>query len=348
VGGLALLDTVPSGGAMPVNVALHGRLAYVLDAAGNDIAGFTLGSGGLKPIPGDVRALFVGPPGPPRWPSTRSSLLVTEKASSTLDPFPVDARGVAGRAHEIPSVGSIPYGFAYSRTGVAVVSDAADSALTTYVARGGHPIRPVEEVADGQGAACWVAVARDGVASTTNAHSGNLSSYRVRPDGRLRLLRGVAAVIGGAPIELALSPKAAPTPVRATRASWRAHPGLRRRTASKVSSTSSGSTTARRLTTARCQRSAPRRGHLEASWCTSPHSGAASTRRQGPCVTLSLARLQTSSGISPSRPRRLDTARTSAHASDVRRCSPGRRDQSMAGALWLSVNNADRIAEASQ
>ena len=207
-GNLRLLDTVASGGTMPVSMTLRGKLVYALNAGDGSVAGFRLSDNGLEPIAGDVQSLSQGASGAAEVAVSPDGmhLLVTEKGSNTLDTFAVTADGMIGQAQGSSSVGGVPYGFAFTRDGVAVVSDAADSALSTYLLRGPGALRNVAEVPDGQLAACWVAVTDDGIAFTSNAHSGNLSSYRVGPDGQLTLLEPVAATTGGAPVDLALSP----------------------------------------------------------------------------------------------------------------------------------------------
>ena len=56
--GLALRDVEPSGGAQPISVAEHHGLVYVLNAGGDNISGFTLGTDGtLSPLIGSARPL---------------------------------------------------------------------------------------------------------------------------------------------------------------------------------------------------------------------------------------------------------------------------------------------------
>lgn len=84
-------------------------------------------------------------------------------------------------------------------------AEATDSPLATYTLRGPGPLKGVAELTDERTAACWVAITRNGIAFTSNAHSGNRSSFRVGPNGQVSLLAGVAAV-GGTPVDLALTP----------------------------------------------------------------------------------------------------------------------------------------------
>ena len=73
--GLRLVDTVPSGGDMPLSITVHRDLLYVLNAGGagspSNITGFRIGHGGrLWQIPHSTRPLSAGRPARPRSRST--------------------------------------------------------------------------------------------------------------------------------------------------------------------------------------------------------------------------------------------------------------------------------------
>lgn len=53
--GLRLIGTAGSGGTDPNSVTIAGDLVDVLNAGSETIAGFRLGRGGLRPIPGSAR-----------------------------------------------------------------------------------------------------------------------------------------------------------------------------------------------------------------------------------------------------------------------------------------------------
>jgi len=84
-GALDRLDTVPSGGLMPVSVTIRGDLAYALNAGNNTIAGFRRGPAGPQPVTGDVQSLSTGAAGAAEIAFSPDGLhlLVTEKASNT-------------------------------------------------------------------------------------------------------------------------------------------------------------------------------------------------------------------------------------------------------------------------
>ncbi|MGP8078140.1 MAG: lactonase family protein [Thermoplasmata archaeon] len=210
---LTLVARVGSGGVQPVSVTVHGPFVYVLNAgnsttAGN-IAGFYLGFGGsLNPIPGSRHPLSTSAPTGPAQISFNPwgrVLVVTEKATSLIDAYPVSFWGVAGAPVVTPSNGSTPYGFAFGPQGTLIVSDAAIGALSSYSVAPNGDIRVVSgSVPDGQAAPCWVAVSGS-YAFTTNAHGSTISTYQVGWGGTLTLVDAVAATTGAADTDMAIA-----------------------------------------------------------------------------------------------------------------------------------------------
>jgi 6-phosphogluconolactonase len=210
-GDLELLDTVASGGDMPISVAVHGRLAYVLNAGGTPgISGFRLDRRGLEPIVGSTRALSPGAAGPAQVSFTPhgSRLVVTEKESNSIDTFEVLRNGRTGPPVTSPSAGATPFGFGFDRRGRLLVTNAEGgapgvSSATSYAVKRSGALVPISgPVSTTQTAACWLVVTGNGrFAYTTNTGSGSLSSFRVRADGSIRLLNPVAAAPGGATID---------------------------------------------------------------------------------------------------------------------------------------------------
>lgn len=206
-----LVDTESSGGDQPVSVAVRGRTVYVLNAASNTIAGLRIGEWGLEAIEGSSRPLggaggaqvsFV--PGAPQ-------LVVTEKATNTIDVFPLDDAGRPGAPVTNPSNGATPFGFAFGRRGTLIVSNAAGgaadaSSLSSYRVGADGVLQPLDgPVATTETAACWVVTAGR-FAFTTNTGSGTVSGMRVERDGDLSLLSpdGVSAATGAGPIDAAI------------------------------------------------------------------------------------------------------------------------------------------------
>ncbi len=137
-------------------------------------------------------------------------LVVTEKASNTIDTFAVDSAGRAHPAHSNVSTGDGPYGFGFDPEGNLLVTDAVSNAVTVYAVGGFGRLRVINGPVstNGQGAPCWLTTAGGGrFAYTANTASGTITGYRV-DDGRLALLQpsGVSATSGSSPFDLAVSP----------------------------------------------------------------------------------------------------------------------------------------------
>ena len=210
--GLELQATVPSGGIDPISVTERKGLVYVLNAGGaGNIAGFTVGNGSLTPLAGSSRSLGAGSAGPAQVSFTPdgSALVVTEKASSTIDTYAVDSDGVAGPPVVSPSAGGTPFGFDFDNRGRLLVSEAAGSA-SSYELAGGIAGVISGAVATHQGAPCWLIASKNGrYAYTANAAAGTISGFSVGQDGSLALLdaSGASASLGSTshPLDEAVS-----------------------------------------------------------------------------------------------------------------------------------------------
>ena len=218
-GALTRTSTVPSGGTQPISVTQSGDLVYALNAGGNgNIAGFRLNpDGALELIPGSARPLSgagVGPAQIEFAPNGRV-LVVTEKNTNQITTYLVGHDGLASAPLVTPSHGATPFGFAFSRTGVLIVSEAfggaADaSAASSYDVSADGALQLISSsVATTETAACWFVVTPNGrFAYTSNTGSGSISGYAVEQGG-LTLLDadGRTGVTGSgtAPTDLALS-----------------------------------------------------------------------------------------------------------------------------------------------
>jgi 6-phosphogluconolactonase (cycloisomerase 2 family) len=216
-GQLTLVDKTSSAGSSPISLTYNRHLLYVLNVGnGGSIAGFTVSSRGrLHFIPGSIRPLSnngVGAaPSPEEIAFTPDGkhLVVTEKGSNLIDTYNVEN----GRAHGPvvnASAGPAPYGFDFGNRNVLVVSEAANSAASSYriTDKGLNVISA--SVLDTQAAACWLIVTGSGkYAYAANAASGTVSGYRVRGDGSLSLLSasGVDGITGDGshPIDMGIS-----------------------------------------------------------------------------------------------------------------------------------------------
>jgi 6-phosphogluconolactonase (cycloisomerase 2 family) len=217
-GGLELLDRVASGGTRPISIAVRGRLIYVLNAGGTgNISGFVLSqdddlqllAGSTRPLSSssaDAAQVAFSPDG--------GLLVVTEKATNVIGTYTLGAGGLATGPNPQPSAGATPFGFAFSRSGTLVVSEAfggaaGASALSSYEASPAGALSAISpSVGTTETAACWVVITGDGrFAYTSNTGSGTISGYRLSRAGELSLLdaNGVTATTMAGPIDLALT-----------------------------------------------------------------------------------------------------------------------------------------------
>ena len=210
-GRLRLVDREASGGDQPISVTVRGHVAYVLNGASGTISALRVERWGLEPIAGSTRALGGAGAAQVSFTPRGRQLVVTEKATSTIDVFPVDGGGRAGAPVTNPSAGVTPFGFDFGRRGTLVVSNAAGgapdaSSVSSYdVGDDGHLALLDGPVATTETAACWVVTAGR-FAYTTNTGSGTVSGFRVGRGGDLSLLSpdGVTAATGAGPIDAAV------------------------------------------------------------------------------------------------------------------------------------------------
>src|SRR5271156_1892392 len=143
-GTLTFVGNYPTGGTSPASITIDstGTYLYVLNTGtlpdtangvAGGITGFTIGStGALTAISGSTQPLSTGSyvsPSQVSFAPNGSYLMVTEKASGTgpgtIDIYPVSA-GVAGPpvSTSTAATGAIPFGFEFTASGTAVVSNA--------------------------------------------------------------------------------------------------------------------------------------------------------------------------------------------------------------------------------
>jgi 6-phosphogluconolactonase len=206
--GLKLIATFASRGITPTSLTVDGNLLYVLNSTA--ISGFKVeGEGRIVPIDGSTQPLLGRGPAEIAFAPDGATLVVTEKATSTIDTFAVSS-GVAQPGVSSPSSGATPFGFQFDSLGRAFVSEAAGSASSYGIdASGAHAISGA--VATHQGAPCWLVVTPNGrYAYTANAAGGSISGFGIAPNGSLALLdpSGVSASFGAGshPLDEATSP----------------------------------------------------------------------------------------------------------------------------------------------
>lgn len=193
--------TVSSQGNKPVSLAVSRRLVYVANAGAgaSNYAGFTLDRFGLRPIPGSIVSLpDAAQPGDVLINPTATKLVGARVATSQIDSFAIDRHG---RLHAAPgspfaAQGPGPFGSAFDPIDpdrvyvsnahggpnagtVSAFTDGPDGTLSSI---GASPF------ANDQTAPCWVEISRDGRhLFTVNTAVPSISSYRIAPNGSLRL-----------------------------------------------------------------------------------------------------------------------------------------------------------------
>lgn len=213
--GLELVDRVASGGTLPTSLTYHDDLLYVLNAGGTgNITGFRVDDGELKPIRRSTRPLSGDATAPAQveFSPDGETLVVTERATNQLSVYEVDDDRPVGPM-VYPSSGATPFGFAFARRGVLVVSEAngapGGSAASSYrLSHDGELNLVSGSVATLQGAACWTVVTRNGrFAYTANAASASVSGFSIGRDGSIALLNadGRTGVAGAGAADMALS-----------------------------------------------------------------------------------------------------------------------------------------------
>jgi 6-phosphogluconolactonase len=197
--GPELIQTVDAGTA-PRSVAERGGIVYVLATGDPALRGFRWDGGALAPIagsrrelPDDVDAAQVGfGPG--------GILVVTSRGRDELIAFPVLDSGLLGDPVATPSSGPTPYGFATTRQGVLVVTEAfraqkGAAAASSYRVDGGRLSPVTGSAGNGRSEICWAVVTPDdGYAFTTNFADGAVSRWRIDTEGTLVLEDATAGV----------------------------------------------------------------------------------------------------------------------------------------------------------
>lgn len=225
--GLVLTSVVDSGGLTPTSVTEQGGLVYVLNAGGSGgVVGYRNQRGVLTPISGAAGSLSASGGTAPAQVSFNDDgdvLVVTERNTQKITSFAVRKDGRLDGKTVTASAGAVPFGFAFARNDTLVVSEAVGSAASSYRIheRTAAPVVVTPSLANGQGAACWVAVSPDGkVAFTANAATSNVSSYAVARNGQLSLLASAAGSTGAGAgaLDMAVAPSGRQLAVFANRA----------------------------------------------------------------------------------------------------------------------------------
>jgi 6-phosphogluconolactonase len=220
-GGLRLVDREPSGGDFPVSLDTQRKLLYVLNELSGDITGFRFSRRGqLKPIPGSTESLSTpgagGVAAQVEFAPHERVLTVTLRGTQVIDTFRLNRDDTPRPAIPNPSTGENPFGFAYRVDGTLVVSNAGRSgalsdptafqgSASSYALNPNASLTPIDQVAVGQRATCWVVItSNQRYAFMTNTLSNTVSAFRIANGGQLQVL-GHTPTGPGFPSDEALS-----------------------------------------------------------------------------------------------------------------------------------------------
>ena len=195
---------VDSGGEFPASIAVHGTIAYVMNAGGEgSVQGFRITSKGLKPLHGSQRSLgldnediplFSSSPGEVEFAPDGRNLIVTTKSSNTVEVFPMKPNGLPAVAEPVvnKSVGGVPFAITFDRTGKRMlVAEAENSTVTTYQVKRDGKLKVLQQpLANGQETLCWLVRAGDYFYGGNTGNS-TVTGYRMDKRGELALTNDV-------------------------------------------------------------------------------------------------------------------------------------------------------------
>ena len=201
----------PSGGVMPVSIAVHGNLVYVANAGtgGSNYTGFILQSNGrLDPLAGSTVTIADGAGiGDVLFDASGSHLVGIQVNTSLIDSFAVRSNGTLSAAPNSPFPAQAPGPFGSIFGGLKAtrlfVSNAHGGSLngsvSAFAVAANGTLTPLSgsPYPDLQTAPCWVSLSPDGrYLFTANAGSNSISSYAVSSSGVLSLV-GSTPLKGG-------------------------------------------------------------------------------------------------------------------------------------------------------
>jgi 6-phosphogluconolactonase (cycloisomerase 2 family) len=192
---LELRDVKPSGGSAPVAVAEHGGLVYVLNFAGNSsVVGFKVDDGRLHHIPGSVRYLTTANSGASSLAFSPDGhyLLATEKLTSNIDVFPVQADGTLGTLVATKDTSAGLFAVLFAPGGAALSLEAGAGSVTSFWIEPTGTLTTLAAPVPTMGmASCWHAITPNGhFLYTSNAGSGNVSGFAISGTGTVTALPG--------------------------------------------------------------------------------------------------------------------------------------------------------------
>ena len=215
-----LTDLEPSGGYIPVSVAVSEDRLYVLNAGGTgsvttfdigrhgDIAPLGTLDLGLAPVQTSIPFDQVPAPNQVGVDALARHLIVAHAGGKELLTVELDDDGVpAGTITSTTTPGDGPFAFELTRYGTTLVAEAASGSVSAFDPPSGTDMLTVTAAAvpTGQAATCWIVVHDDGYAYVSNTGSNTIGLYAWTRTGQLTLVDATAASSPGAPIDLALA-----------------------------------------------------------------------------------------------------------------------------------------------
>ncbi|MGW0966630.1 lactonase family protein [Streptomyces sp. NPDC002516] len=195
---------VSSGGMFPASIAVHGRVAYVMNAGGQgSVQGFEISGEGLRPLAGSHRSLglnnkdiplFSSSPGQVAFTPDGRALVVTTKSSNTVEVLPMKRNGLPAAAAPVvnKSAGAVPFAITFDATGKRMlVAEAAKSTVTTYKVHRDGTLKVLQKpLPNGQETLCWLERAGNHFYGGNTGNS-TVTGYRMNRNGRLSLTNDV-------------------------------------------------------------------------------------------------------------------------------------------------------------
>jgi 6-phosphogluconolactonase (cycloisomerase 2 family) len=215
--GLTPVDTVSSGGSLPVSLAVKKGLLYVINAGGNveggkdNIVGFTISSDGhLTQLSGSARPLSRDTtlPGQIGFSPDGNVLVVSEKfptdSPGRMSTFTVGADGYATGPRVTPSDAIFPFGFAFANRNQLFVADnfydaTGAGALSSWIVGGDGSLTLVSSIVPTlQTGTCWAETTKDGrYVLTSNTGASTLSVFSIdKQSAQVKLVNAFPASSG--------------------------------------------------------------------------------------------------------------------------------------------------------
>jgi 6-phosphogluconolactonase len=198
--GPSLAETVATGRA-PKSAAEHAGLIYVLNTGEPSLTGFQLSGQKVQPLADSTRELAAGTdPAQVGFSPDGATLVVTLRGTNAIAFYPVLETGQLGEPRVQPSSGPTPYGFAFTRRGGLVVTEAfgaqaGKAAVSSYRISEGGAALVSRSVGNGRSEICWAVVTSDGrYAFMTNFGDGAVSCYSIGEDGSMTLDQAAAGL----------------------------------------------------------------------------------------------------------------------------------------------------------